>query len=69
MTDFYRNLIGTNQERVLTLHPSFWQTHDQLSLDKKKKLALEAPITLEEIRKVIFSCNPSEASDPDCFSF
>jgi Reverse transcriptase (RNA-dependent DNA polymerase) len=31
--------------------------------------SLEAPFVEEEIRKVVFSCNPNKASGPDGFSF
>jgi hypothetical protein len=67
INDFYRNLIGISEDRLVSLSSDFWSEKDKL--DGSQQQMLEAPFTLEEVKKVIFSFNPSKALGPDGFSF
>jgi hypothetical protein len=60
---YYKNLLGTINERLFTLDTQLWNDSERLSI--KLKYQLEGPILLEEIKKVIFDSNESKSSGPN----
>ena len=67
VTNFYKQLLGTSTSRLVGIQSSLWDNSRNLSLEQK--VALERPFTVDEIRKTVFSCNPSKAPGPDGLSF
>lgn len=67
ITTFLKNLLGTTTDRDISLQPDLWDIEDRLSMEQC--LGLEQFFTIEEIKSVVFSCNPSKAPGPDGFSF
>ena len=67
VTAYYKSLLGTTTERDLSLNPNLWPDSERLSVSQS--ISLEAPFSLEEIKKTLFSCNPNKAPGPDGLSF
>jgi Reverse transcriptase (RNA-dependent DNA polymerase) len=59
--------MGTSQNRLLQLSDDFWDKTDILSLNYVHML--DKPFSENEVKEVIFACNPSKASSSDGFSF
>jgi len=59
--------MGTSVPRLISLHSDLWSNSPNLSFDQC--CFLEAPFTLDEIKKIVFACNPTKAPGPDGMSF
>jgi hypothetical protein len=67
VVDFYRNLMGTSTERMLKMQFDFWSVSDKLTPSQIE--ILDKPFTVEEVKYIIFSCDPKKTPGPDEFSF
>jgi hypothetical protein len=59
--------MGTASDRLLTLRIDFW--NEKYKLDKDQIHLLDQPFTMEEVKSVVFSCDPKKAPVLDEFSF
>jgi Reverse transcriptase (RNA-dependent DNA polymerase) len=66
-TDFYRNLLDITTTRTISLQSNFWDSYTHLIVEQIN--FLEPPFNEEEIKHVIFSCDPNKAPGQDGFSF
>jgi hypothetical protein len=65
--DYFKTLLGTTDDRILSLDRHLWNESEKLS--DESRLILEQPISLEEIKTVVYECNGHKASDPDGIFF
>jgi hypothetical protein len=67
INEYYRDLLGTSKDISVSLSINFWSDNDKLSSSQIQQLV--QPFTIEEVKKIIFSCHASKAPGPNRFSF
>jgi hypothetical protein len=65
--DYYKQLLGTEDERLVSLNPKLWEPNKKLSDEMSGNL--EREFTMEEIKKIIFESNENKFLGPDGLSF
>jgi Reverse transcriptase (RNA-dependent DNA polymerase) len=63
---YYKSVLGSKGPTWLTFSDDLWEDHEKVLLSENSSLI--ASFTEDEIKRVVFSMNPSKVSGPDRFS-
>lgn len=66
-TNFYKSLLGHDDNIGLSLDMKFWENHDKVG--EEENMFLDAPFTEDETRTTIFYSYAKGAPGPNGFSF
>jgi hypothetical protein len=64
---YYRNLLGIKDTRLVSLSHDFWANVDKLTNTQAQQFVVS--FFLDEVKKIVFLCNPSKVPGLDGFFF
>lgn len=66
ITNFYKQLFGSERQSNIRIHPDMWQDSSKVSWEENQELT--KPFTMGELEEVVRSLRDGSAPGPDGFS-
>lgn len=66
ITNYYKNLFGSERQSTIRLHQDLWDPNSKISVEENEELT--KPFTVTELEEVVMSMRDGSAPGPDGFS-